>query len=116
MQSGLKLLTAALCLAATLFGCDIANRVSTTRIKDILDHPRDYENKEITIYGTVMGGSSVIVVKYFEIQDDTASIQVFTDRVLPKRGEKLRVTGRMESIELGSERLIVLREKKQKTS
>jgi aspartyl/asparaginyl-tRNA synthetase len=98
------------------FACDFANRITTTKIKDILDHPRAYENKEVTVYGTVTGGASLIVTKYFELQDDSGSIKVVTDRVLPKQGEKLRVTGRMESIELGSERLIVIREKSEKTS
>jgi hypothetical protein len=37
---------------------------------------------------------------------------VLTDRVLPKKGEQLSVTGRLQSIEIGPERWIVLREKK----
>jgi hypothetical protein len=37
---------------------------------------------------------------------------VVTDRVLPKKGEELTVTGYVESIEIGPERLIVLREAK----
>jgi len=114
MRGGFWLLTATVGLAVALFACDLATRFTTTRIKDILDHPRDYENKEVTVYGTVTGGASLLVTKYFEIQDDTGSIKVVTDRVLPKKGEKLRVTGRMESIEFGSERAIVIREKKEK--
>jgi aspartyl/asparaginyl-tRNA synthetase len=116
MQSKARLLTLTLWLTLTLIACDLANRATTTRIKDILDHPRNFENKEVTIYGTVIGGASLVVTKYFELQDDSGSIKVVTDRVLPKKGEKLRVTGQMESIELGSERLIVIREKKEKTS
>jgi hypothetical protein len=113
-QRGFWLLTATVGFAATLFACDLVNTVTTTRIKDIQDHPRDYENKEVTVYGTVTGGASLLVMKYFEIQDDTGSIKVVTDRVLPKKGEKLRVTGRMEAIELGPERAIVIRERKDK--
>ena len=103
-------------LGMALSGCDLANKVTTTRIKDILNHPRAYEDKEVTIYGTVSGSASLIFMKYFEIEDGTASIKVLTDRVLPQPGEKLRVTGRMESIELGVERVIVLREKKTSVS
>lgn len=91
--------------------CDVANRFTTTKIKNILDHPRDYEKKEVTISGTVTDAASIIVTKYFEVQDDTGTIKVLTDRVLPQRGEKIRVTGRMESIEFGSDRVIVIREK-----
>ena len=86
-------------------------KLTATKIKDILDHPRNYENKEITIYGTITGAASLLVVKYFEIQDDTGTIKVITHRVLPRQGEKLQVTGYMESIEIGTERWIVLREK-----
>jgi aspartyl/asparaginyl-tRNA synthetase len=105
----------ALSLAMAFFACDLAYRATTTRIKEIKDHPRDFENKEVTIYGTVTGGVSLLVTKYFEVQDDTGSIKVVTDRTLPRQGEKLRVTGRMESVELGSERVIVLRERKEKS-
>jgi len=34
-----------------------------------------------------------------------------TDKLLPTKGEKLKVTGRMTAIEIGTERWIVLREK-----
>jgi hypothetical protein len=43
-------------------------------MKEILDHPRDYENKEVTIYGTVINTASILVVKYFELRDDTGTI------------------------------------------
>jgi hypothetical protein len=114
MQHRFWLLIVTVGFVLTLFACDLVNKASTTRIKDIQDHPRDYENKEVTVYGMVTGGASLLVTKYFEIQDDTGSIKVVTDRVLPKKGEKLRVTGRMESIEFGSERAIVIRESKEK--
>ena len=95
---------------ALLTGCDVANELTTTRIKDILDHPRKYENREVTIFGTVTDGASLLFVKYFEVRDKTGAIRVVTGRVLPKRGEKIRVTGTMESIEIGTEQLIVIRE------
>ena len=111
MKPRLRLIVLSLCLTVLALGCELANRLTATKIKNILDHPRNYENKGVTIYGTVVGGASLLVVKYFEIQDDTGTIRVVTDRVLPKRGEKLRVTGYIASIEFGSERLIVIREK-----
>jgi hypothetical protein len=40
-------------LALLNFGCDVANNLTSTKIRDLLNHPRDYENKEVTIYGTV---------------------------------------------------------------
>ena len=98
-------------LSLANFVCEPVVSFNSTKIKDILDHPRDYENKEITIYGTVTNAVSLLVVKYFEVQDDTGSIKVVTDKLLPTKGEKLKVTGQMTAIEIGTERWIVLREK-----
>lgn len=102
-------------LVFLFFACDQVSepikKLTATKIKDILEHPRNYENKEVTIYGTVTGAVSLLVLKYFEVQDDTGTIKVMTGRVLPQKGEKLRVTGTLVSIEVGPERWIVLREK-----
>jgi hypothetical protein len=49
-------------------------------------------------------------VKYFEIQDNTGGIKVITDKLLPSKGEKMRVTGRMSVVEVGTERWVALRE------
>jgi aspartyl/asparaginyl-tRNA synthetase len=104
------------CLALLSMSCDQFNKLTATAIKDILERPRNYENKEVTIYGTVTDAASILFFKYFVLQDSTGSIKVITDRVLPKKGEQLRVTGNMESIEIGPERWIVIREKRAKPS
>jgi hypothetical protein len=91
-------------------GCDAANSFTSTKIKDLLNHPRDYENKDVTIYGTVTNATSLLVIKYFEIEDDTGTIKVITDKLLPAKGEKMRVAGRMAVVEIGTERWVVLHE------
>jgi aspartyl/asparaginyl-tRNA synthetase len=113
VQTRSTALAAFLLAGLVLFGCDLTGKFSATKIKNILDHPRDYENKEVTVYGTVTESTSLLLVKFFEIQDETGAIKVVTDRVLPQKGEKILVAGRMESIELGSQRVIVLREKRE---
>jgi hypothetical protein len=107
---------ASLLLTALLFtpACDQFNRLTATKIKDILDNPRQYENKEVTVHGTVSDEFSFLVVKYFEIKDDSGAIKVMTARTLPKKGEKLTVTGTVETIEIGSNRLMMIREKDEK--
>ena len=110
------LLAFIICLAFLNFACHVANSITSTKIRDILDHPRNYENKEVTIYGTVTNAVSLLVVKYFEIQDDTGAISVVTDKLLPAKGEKLKVTGRMAVIEVGTERWVVLRENNERNS
>ncbi|MBI4522619.1 MAG: hypothetical protein HY695_02270 [Deltaproteobacteria bacterium] len=94
--------------------CDLSTRLSAIKIKDLLENPRKYENREVTIYGTVTGGASLLVVKYFEIEDGTGAMRVVTSRVLPGKGEKIKVIGTLESIEFGTERMVVLREKSEK--
>lgn len=106
----LHYLSAVLVIVVALCGCDAYRKYTATKIRDILDHPRDYEKKDVTVYGTVVEANSMIFVKFFELEDDTGRIKVVTSRVLPQRGEKIRVTGRMESIEIGPQRMIVLRE------
>jgi hypothetical protein len=91
-------------------GCGVAYSLTPTKIKDILDHPRDFEGKDITLSGTVTNSVSLLLIKYYEIQDGTGSIKIVTDKLLPSRGEKLAVTGRMMVIELGTERWVVIRE------
>jgi hypothetical protein len=110
------LLAFIICLTFLNLACHAANSITSTKIRDILDHPRNYENKEVTIYGTVTKTVSLLVVKYFEIQDGTGAISVVTDKLLPAKGEKLKVTGRMAVIEVGTERWVVLRENNERNS
>ena len=113
MAGKFSLRVSVLCLTLLNVACGVAYSITSTKIKDILDHPRDYENKEVSIYGTVTNTVSLLVIKYYEIQDETGSIKIVTDRLLPSRGEKLRVNGRMAVIEIGTERWVVLRENKE---
>ncbi len=110
MKAKILLLSLFFSLAFVNVACDAAYSITATKIRDILDHPRDYQSKEITVYGTVTNAVSLLVIKYYEIQDDTGSIKVVTDNLLPARGEKLSVTGRTTVVEVGTERWVVLRE------
>jgi hypothetical protein len=109
-------LTAIFFFAFAGTSCEQFNKLTASKIKDLVERPRDYENKEITIHGTVTESASILIAKYFVLQDNTGSIKVMTDRVLPKKGEQLSVTGHLQSIEIGPERWIVLREKSSKPS
>ncbi len=110
MKAKILLLSLFFSLAFVNVACDAAYSITATKIRDILDHPRDYQSKEITVYGTVTNAVSLLVIKYYEIQDDTGSIKVVTDNLLPARGEKLSVTGRTTVVEVGTERWVVFRE------
>lgn len=87
MKPGFPLFSCALVVLFIVSACDQVNKLTSTKIKDILDHPRDYENKEVAVYGTVTNEVSLVVVKYFEIQDDTGTIKIVTDTLLPTKGK-----------------------------
>lgn len=81
----------------------------TTPIGKILEKPRDYEGKTVTVYGEVKEVFGLVFVKYFVIEDKTGSIPVVTDRSLPKEGTKIRVRGIVrEAFALGDQQLLVL--------
>jgi len=103
------------CLLAVLISVTVgcARPVS---IKEIVDNPRAYADRTVTIEGEVAGMMSLVVVKYFTVNDGTGSINVITDRPLPKKGQRIRVTGKVdEMFSLGTERLLVLVEEKAKS-
>lgn len=85
--------------------------ISGTSIKDILDNPREYNGKELTVKGQVTDTFSLIVVKYFTIKDNTGEITVVTDKPLPKKGTTIKVKGKVqEAFSLGDQQLIVINE------
>ncbi len=114
MKQRLRQLMLVLFIVIAGAACDQLSSLTTTKIKDLVERPRDYENKEITIHGTVTESASILIAKYFVLQDNSGSIKVLTDRTLPKTGEKLSVTGHLQSLEIGPERWVVLREKQAK--
>lgn len=83
-----------------------------TSIREVLDNPREYSGKKITVAGTVANVYSLFFIKYFELNDGTGVIGVITEKPLPKTGEHLKVTGTLqEAFSLGDKTMTVLVEK-----
>lgn len=79
-----------------------------TLIGALLKDPRQYEGKAVSIRGKVIDRTSLVVVKYFNLQDDTGEIRVVTDQPLPLVGETVRVKGRVrEAFAVGDSQLVV---------
>ena len=98
----------ALWLLLALTACDT---LFPLPIAKIVQNPRAYEGKEVTVSGTVAETFSLVVLRYFVIKDDTGEITVVTERSLPKKGEQLKVTGKVEeAFSLGDKQLIVIKE------
>ncbi len=94
-----------------LLGCD---RFFTTPIGKILENPRDYAGKTVTVSGEVTEVFSFLVIRYFIIKDKTGEIPVVTEKPLPRVGNKIKVKGTVqEAFSIGDKQLIVIVERKE---
>jgi aspartyl/asparaginyl-tRNA synthetase len=98
-----------LALTLTLAAC-----ARVTPIKEIVDHPRDYADKAVTVEGEVKGVFSLIFIKYFTLDDGTGSITVVTEKPLPNKGEHLKIKGTVkEAFSLGDQTMTLIVEEKE---
>ncbi len=84
------------------------NYVYSIPIKDILENPRKYDEKVLTISGQVTDRVSLLFLKYFKLRDENSEIIVVTLKTLPPIGKRLRVKGKVvEAFTIGNEQLLV---------
>jgi len=84
---------------------------SRVTIHDLLENPRQYDDKVVTISGTVTDRTSVLVTNYFTLKDQTGEIRVFTDRPMPSVGSTVEVKGHVKQVfAVGSSQLVVFEE------
>ena len=96
-------------MALLIFLAAACEGIGTTPIGDILQKPRDYAGKKFTVSGEVTEIFSLVVIKYFVVQDKTGQIAVVTDKPLPQKGTIVRVTGSVrEAFSIGDQQLLVL--------
>ena len=96
-------------LILLIFLAAACERFGTTPIGKILDNPRDYADKKVTVSGEVTEIFSLFVIKYFVVRDKTGQIAVVSDKPLPKKGTTVRVTGTVrEAFSIGDQQLLVL--------
>lgn len=99
-------------LGVTIVSCGIG----ATKIGDIVGHPRDFADKEVTISGEVTETFSLFVVKYFVVRDNSGEISVVTEKPLPVKGEKIKVKGTIkETFSFGTKTALVLVEASEKS-
>lgn len=84
-----------------------------TDIKEIKDNPTNFENKDVTVKGTVKSVTDLLVKKGFFIEDNTGEIFILTDNALPETGEQKTVTGQVKnSPALLGNSIVVIKENK----
>jgi hypothetical protein len=93
-------------LASVAIAC---SGIFPTSISKIIDNPRDYDGKKVTVSGEVTETFSFFVLKYFVVDDGTGTITVVTQKALPKKGTKIRVEGVVsEMFSLGDTQALVI--------
>lgn len=98
----------AACVILALAACSPA-----TDIGSIVDNPRNYAERTVTVSGDVQDTFGLGAFKYYTLSDGSGSIRVMTERPLPKKGEHIRVTGKVqEAFTFGTQTSVVLVEEK----
>ncbi len=93
-----------------LVGC---SSLFSTPIGKIVENPRDYADKAVTISGEVTQVFSLLIIKYFTVKDSTGEIVVITEKPLPKPGAKMKVKGTVrEAFSLGDKSVVVIIERR----
>ena len=91
--------------------------IFSTPISRIIDNPRDYDGKTVTVSGKVTEIFSFFVLKYFVLDDGTGTITVITRKALPKKGTRIRVKGEVkEMFSLGDTQTLVIIEAPEKNA
>lgn len=104
-----RLLTAVSLLLLACAGTPVAgNAVS---IGAIQGDPRTWVGKRVVIEGQVTHTMSLLLARYFTLDDGTGTMNVLTDKPLPARGQRLRVTGKVSDFfSFGSDSTLILME------
>jgi hypothetical protein len=94
------------------FGLAAACRpAGPTPIRSILDDPRRYDGKIVTISGDVRDATNLVVLKWYRVEDKTGSIVVVASGAVPMRGASVRVTGTVrQAFVIGDQSLTVIME------
>ena len=91
-----------------IVGC---NQLRPVKIGEIVEHPRKYEGKTVVVKGEVTDVFSLVKIKFFELKDETGSIDILTKRALPNIGDTVSVRGVVKPFSLGSKQIIIIEEK-----
>jgi hypothetical protein len=77
-------------------------------IGDIVANPRVFDGRQIAISGEVPDSLNILVVRAYTVRDRTGEILVVTDRALPKKGERVTVSGQLnQAFALGDKSLVI---------
>jgi hypothetical protein len=106
VKERLKAWSGVVLVCLLLGGCDA---FFSTPIGKILEDPRKYADRSVTVSGEVTEVFSFMVIKYFVVRDKTGQLAVVTEKTLPRKGAQISVHGKVkEAFSLGDQQLLVL--------
>ena len=74
-------------VALLLTGC------GSTRIGRILSDPARYQSRNVTVEGRVTQSVGAFVAGVYEVEDDSGKIYVLSNRGVPSKGARVKVSG-----------------------
>jgi hypothetical protein len=80
---------------AVLSASALASAACATSINHILADPSHYRDREVQVSGAVVESFSVADRGAYRIADDTGQLWVVSDRGVPRKGARVKVTGRI---------------------
>jgi hypothetical protein len=82
-------------IAVALSGYFVFIEFRTDRVRDIVNNPREFEGRDVSMVGDVTEAFSLLSLGYFRIDDGTGVITVVTNRAVPITGQRVKVRGRV---------------------
>lgn len=80
-------------------------------ITEINKNPMKYEGKEVTIKGSVVSSTNLMLVKAYVVSDGKSEIYVQTDNAVPLENTKIKVKGFVKQLfKIGSVQIIGIKE------
>ena len=64
-------------------------------VNDVMADPYRYRNKNVSLTGNVVESFSVTGKGFYRIEDSTGRLWVYSSRGVPRKGARVRVTGKI---------------------
>lgn len=92
-----------------LGGYLVASRPTLIKIREIVDHPREFDGNQVSVSGRVTDVFSVLGVGYFKISDGTGTIAILSTKANPKMGQTAVIRGVVRpALAIGDDQLLVI--------
>ncbi|MGH9630127.1 MAG: hypothetical protein ACRD7E_17560 [Bryobacteraceae bacterium] len=73
----------------------VLSACGSTKIGRILADPSRYQNRNVSVEGTVSQSVGAFVAGVYQVEDDTGKIYVLSGSGVPSKGARVKVSGRV---------------------